>query len=391
MSKNENLINSLNEIFHKNKISSIHPDDQELKNLFEVALTNIWATVIQQKKRESIKDEISQHFIPFFGTENIKLFVNDFCPKLEEKFPGESDYFEIYNNCLLLFEDFLKKIVDDFEIDALLLDKITISLIAIINENHENIISYLGELNKEYSIHAIQAVNTTVLAIICADFLDYSIEKVNDLAKATLLHDVAMIKIPERIFKKTEQLTEEEYNLIKSHTVNAYRLVKNNKAFNEDVINAILQHHEHFDGSGYPQKLKGEAIHEYARIISIVDAFEAQISGRAYKRKTNRYNAMRDVLSGIKKNYDPIILKTFFNSISLYPPGTLIQLNNDAIGLVYKVNNDSPLRPIVKLLISSDGVKVNGKIIVDLKEQRDLFIVYVLNKNDYNNKSINLD
>ncbi|MCG8570843.1 MAG: HD-GYP domain-containing protein [Spirochaetes bacterium] len=387
MSKNENLLVKINEYFLEHHIPAIYPENTELKNLFQVSLANIWKSITHQKKRDLHATEVSHFFVQFFGSDNINKFLAESAINLNKKYPQESDYVELYNWCLNQYALFEKEYLNTEHINVDLLESIYDQLMKLIQENQENIISYMGTFRKKFSSHTIHEINSTIIALMFAYAKEYSEERTKTLCMASLLHDLGMLKVPDDILNKEGKLTDEEFNLIKSHTISIYKELKLTKLFTEEVLTAVVQHHEHYDGSGYPQKLAGEKISDFAKIIAIADAFEAQISARSYRRTKNRYLAMRELMTDVKKSFDPKFFQTFLNTISLYPPGSLVQLNDDSIGLVTGINKEVPMRPLIKILITSDGIKVNGKIIVDLARQNHLYIVYVLNKSEYQKKN----
>ncbi len=118
-------------------------------------------------------------------------------------------------------------------------------------------------------------------------------------------------------------------------------------------------------------------------ILAIADTFEAQIAYRVYRKTKTGYMAMKSVLAEAQNRFDPKVLRAFLVTLSIYPPGTLVQLNNNSIGAVISINPDAPLRPNVKIIIDEFGDKITDSLIKDLKNELVLFIVYVLNKDEY--------
>jgi len=148
-----------------------------------------------------------------------------------------------------------------------------------------------------------------------------------------------------------------------------------------------LQHHEQYDGKGYPRGLKGNQINEYSRIASIADCYEAQIVQRSYRKKQLFYHAMKDLLASGVNKFDPVILRTFLSKMSVYPIGSLVQLNDGCIGLVIGSVPEKPLRPIIKLIFDKNQNKITKHIILNLLTETSLFITRALEENE---KGINL-
>ncbi|GIO07756.1 hypothetical protein J31TS6_37840 [Brevibacillus reuszeri] len=131
-----------------------------------------------------------------------------------------------------------------------------------------------------------------------------------------LLHDIGKIGIPESVLLKPTKLSDEEYDLIKQHPVIGYEMVKHITFFKKNgVLDAILYHHERFDGKGYPHGLRGKEIPLIARILAIADSFDAMTSNRVYRDKSNLTYAINQIRSNKGTQYDPEIVDIFLKSM----------------------------------------------------------------------------
>jgi putative nucleotidyltransferase with HDIG domain len=129
---------------------------------------------------------------------------------------------------------------------------------------------------------------------------------------AALLHDIGKIGIPENILNKPSRLTDDEFDIIKSHPTIGYTIVKDLKFFKENgVLEAILYHHEREDGSGYPKGLKSAEIHLYAKIIAVADSFDAISSNRIYRDKKSLEYAINEINSKKEKWYASEVVDAF--------------------------------------------------------------------------------
>jgi len=137
-----------------------------------------------------------------------------------------------------------------------------------------------------------------------------------------------------------------------------------------------LQHHERWDGNGYPRKLSEKKISIEARIITVADAFEAMVKEKPYRNSMIAYTAMRQLLNDNSRRFDSEVLKVFIKSIGIYPLGSYVLLNNGSIGRVIKVNENAPLRPAVRLLVDKNGKKYENDegAMLDLAKVGDIFI-----------------
>jgi len=135
-----------------------------------------------------------------------------------------------------------------------------------------------------------------------------------DLVYAAYLHDIGKINIPEDILMKSEKLTQEEWGLLRNHPQNAVEIVKNIKSL-QDTIPIILQHHERFDGTGYPNRLKGEEINFLARVLTVIDCFDAMTSVRPYQQKKSYNQAIEELYTCSGTQFDPEAVRIFITAI----------------------------------------------------------------------------
>ncbi|HNW92928.1 MAG TPA: HD-GYP domain-containing protein [bacterium] len=218
------------------------------------------------------------------------------------------------------------------------------------------------------------SLNVCIFSLVIGAGFDYSRLLMQDLAIGALLHDVGMLKVPKHIREKKRKLEESEYNLIKTHPIHGYRILNKYKVFSLNVQAAVLQHHECFDGSGYPQKMSGEGIADLARVISVADVFDALTKKRSWRDENKGYDAMRNILQESESRFDPRALKVFLANMAIYPIGSLVQLNTKEYAVVVDANEKTPLRPTVKVLFDPDKRRLVEARIVDLLQEPSLMI-----------------
>jgi HD-GYP domain-containing protein (c-di-GMP phosphodiesterase class II) len=189
-----------------------------------------------------------------------------------------------------------------------------------------------------------------------------------------------MLRLPDSIVKKQGRLTEEESQKIRAHPLLSYRIITKELLYPDDVGLVGLQHHERWDGEGYPRKTREADIDALARIVSVADAFEAMVSQKPYRSPMIGYAAMKALLSDNSRRFDPEILKGFIRSMGVYPLGSTVLLNNAAIARVIETHPDAPLRPKVRLLVDEFGNRSEGDRgeILDLLSEKGIFIAKAL-------------
>lgn len=222
---------------------------------------------------------------------------------------------------------------------------------------------------------AAGVINVTILSSIMGSVLKFTSHRLIQLATASLLHDTGMVKVPKAILANKEPLTPEERNQINTHPIHSYRVITKDLKYPEEIGVIALQHHERWDGQGYPRKLRGEDINLAARILAVADAYISMINNRPHRNSMIGYSAMKNLLNDNGRHFDPKILKVFLESMGIYPIGSIVQLNNSSIGRVVQTHPEAPLRPAVELIIDEYGNNVGEREVVDLLSKKSLFIV----------------
>ena len=254
-------------------------------------------------------------------------------------------------------------------------------IIKIVNENN-NIFLFLYGLDEGKDYINTHSINVTFYAINIGLALKYPMDNLRELGLGTILIDSGMTKVPIYITHKQSNLTEQEFNQIKTHPLHGYTALRKLSDISENAANISLQHHEQFDGKGYPRGLNGTAINEFARIAAIADSYESQISNRSYRSKLYFYNAMRNLLSTGVNKFDPNILQVFLSRMSVYPIGSIIELNDSRIGIVIGSIPEKPLRPIIKLIFDKNKKRIEDTIILNLLEQTSFYIVKAMDETE---------
>ena len=253
------------------------------------------------------------------------------------------------------------------------IDNITRQLLQAVREHRQSMIGYIlgGEVSG-FEL-AKSSVNTAILSALIATELKQPSHKVMNDVIGALLHDVGMLRLPKELISKKGGLSPAEHQRMQAHPLFGYRIVTRELNYPEDLGTVVLQHHERWDGEGYPRKTAGAAIDLGARIVSVVDAFEAMVSQKSYRNSMIGYQAMKNILSDNSRRFDPSILKAFIQTMGIYPIGSIILLNNSAIARVVQVHGNAPLRPKIQILVDENGSTKEG-IQIDLLKDKRIFI-----------------
>lgn len=193
------------------------------------------------------------------------------------------------------------------------------------------------------------SVQVCMIASLLAKWLGYKDQELKEIAIAGLLHDIGKINIPDEILNKPDELNDEEFKIMKTHATLGYVLLMNNKEFDENTLMAVFQHHENYDGTGYPHGLKGKDINKYARIITIADVYSAMISDRVYRKRRSPFEVARIIMDSTFGCFDPYYSMIFLNKISQFYVGNIVKLTTGEIGEVVMIPRNEPARPLVKV------------------------------------------
>jgi HD-GYP domain-containing protein (c-di-GMP phosphodiesterase class II) len=286
---------------------------------------------------------------------------------------------EDYRTYLKLIED-LDKIfnayVEKKEISPRSIDVIANGLLTAVREQKGRIIGFiLGGEVQGYPL-AKSSINTAILSARIAMALKLAPHKILQVISGSLLHDIGMLKLPKNVLEREGELSAGELQLIRAHPLASYRIICKELGLPDDAGVVAYQHHERWDGNGYPKKLAGTNIDLRARIVAVADAFEAMVSEKPYHTPMEGSQAVKALYADNGRRFDPEVLKAFIRTMGIYPIGSFVKLNNNAICRVLSVEANAPLRPKVEVLIDENDRTFRpgeGKV-YDLLQEKDVFI-----------------
>jgi HD-GYP domain-containing protein (c-di-GMP phosphodiesterase class II) len=217
--------------------------------------------------------------------------------------------------------------------------------------------------------------NDVVLTVAFASFLGFDREDVIGLGTCALCHDLGMTHF-EGISKKGQQLTQQEIEDIKQHPLRSAEIVR--PVFAERISSVVMDVHERENGQGYPRGIPGAEIHLWAKIIAVVDTFEALTHPRVFRSVYSPYEAIRNVIKKTDILFDDMVVKRFIDFMSIYPVGSLVNLNSGEVAIVTGSNAASPTRPVVRVILNENREVEEGDNFIDLSGKEFIYITGVV-------------
>ncbi len=229
----------------------------------------------------------------------------------------------------------------------------------------------------------LHSVNVFIYSLKLAQGLKYAQDKMMELGASALLMDLGMFLLPQaHLAAKQGDLTPKEIDTIMMHPSLGHDLLSKAGEKYKWLAEIVLQTHEREDGSGYPKKLKGRQINEYAKILSVTDTFVAMTHNRPYRPALLGFKAIQEILHSFKGKFDPRILRLLLTQLTVFPLKSYVRLNNGITGMVVKTNETMPLNPTIKVFFDGQGRPVDEEKILDLSQSPFLHVAEVVEESD---------
>ncbi|GIU25098.1 HD family phosphohydrolase [Shewanella hafniensis] len=210
------------------------------------------------------------------------------------------------------------------------------------------------------------SVNVAFLLVTFGKYLNLDRDMLRQMAVGGILHDIGKIKVDNKVLHKPGKLTPEEFEHMKLHQVYALEIMNETSGLSQISKDICLMHHEKLDGRGYPRGLKGDEIPRHGRMSCIVDIFDALTATRCYKEAMSPAAAFKILLSLTPFHLDQELVYEFIRCIGIYPVGSLVELSDGRVGIVWASKDRDALHPIVKCFYSLKVKRYTDVAMVDL-------------------------
>lgn len=221
------------------------------------------------------------------------------------------------------------------------------------------------------------AVNVAVLAGIVGLAKGYNQSQLVELGMGALLFDIGMTQLPKELWNKKTELNDEERMRIRYHTEDGYNILRTQHNISLLSAHCALQHHERFDGSGYPRTLESTQIHEYAQIVGLADVFDALVSPRPFRKSYAPNEATEFLFAAGNSYFDLGLVKLFLKHVAIYPIASTVKLSSGHVGVVSAIDPAAVHRPIIRVIEEPDGTPTPVAYEIDLKH-KDFMAVTIL-------------
>lgn len=261
-------------------------------------------------------------------------------------------------------------ISEDVERVRLMVNKIIDELIS-----NEDILYSLNEIKTVDDYTFEHSVNVCILSLITGIAMGLETGRLKELGTGAMLHDIGKLYIPSEILKKPSQLTVDEFEEIKKHTILGYEVLKKSDRLSMTSTYIAFGHHERYDGSGYPLQLKRDSIQVFARIVAVADVYDALTSDRVYRKKLKPNEVYEYITSLGVHHFDPTVVESFVKYVTIYPVGTGVLLNTKERAIVVTNHKIMPTRPLVRIVYDENMKRLAFPREIDLSEQSQIFII----------------
>lgn len=231
-------------------------------------------------------------------------------------------------------------------VDAARLEPVVVKMLESVSRNPDALVP-LARLKSEDTYATEHAVATAALIIAFGRQQGLPEPEIEKLALGTMVKDVGHAAIDARLITKPGMLSQAEYSIVQGHVEEGLAVLEATSKLSETSVAVVLEHHERYNGCGYPYRMAGDEISLAGRMAAIVDTYDAMTSTRPYRAAMSPSHALRQLYEEGGKQYDPALVAAFVKTVGIFPVGTLVLLESGHLGVVEQLHPDNMLTPVV--------------------------------------------
>lgn len=220
----------------------------------------------------------------------------------------------------------------------------------------------------------VHVTNVTILSLVMGKEFGLNDKNLFELGIGALLYDIGMTFMPQEILYLEPNLSPSQWETLHKHTEIGFKVLQLNPMISATSQSIALQHHEKFDGSGYPRSLSKDQIHIFSRILSIADVYDSLLSDRPNREKFKPHEAYEYVITAGGFDFDLDVVQAFTRCIAPYPVGTMVKLNSGEQGVVSKITKGLATRPSIRLFYDKEGNDIKKIVDINLVENPSVLI-----------------
>ncbi|WP_413702312.1 HD-GYP domain-containing protein [Psychromonas sp. KJ10-10] len=220
------------------------------------------------------------------------------------------------------------------------------------------------------------SVSFSVLMMAFAKSMGLSEKIICEVGIGGLLHDIGKTLTPNEILNKPGKLTPEEFVIMKEHVVHSRKILEKTKGISQISMDIVAQHHEKYDGNGYPLGLKGDQISRYGQMVAIVDVYDALTADRCYHIGKEPSEVLKLLVKWSGAHFNPSLVGQFIQSVGIYPAGSLVMLNNNYLAKVIDIN-ENMLKPVIEVFLNAKTRSYVPRKTIDLSKYEKIKILRV--------------
>lgn len=261
---------------------------------------------------------------------------------------------EVYNSAVTAVKDIMKSAKIGQGVSVQKVEKIVGGLTEALFTDHLNLLG-LTVIKSYDETTFYHSVNTCILCLSLGNNLSLEHDKLAILGAAALLHDIGKVNVPKDLTTKPMPLTPEEFEVMKRHPIEGAEILSQMPGMHKLSMVVAYEHHVGYDLSGYPKLTNKERPHLFSRIVQVADSYEAGTAMRPFKGSKLPDQVLAEMIRQSGRTFDPVIMKAFVQTLSIYPVGSVVLLDSGEIAVVYETNTADLARPRIKVAIDENG------------------------------------